>query len=128
MTHFVFVYGSLKMGLSNHRLLRGSRFIDFAKTDPEYTMISFGHFPAVMRGGTTAIHGEVYEVDDETLARLDQLEGHPHFYRREQIIIAGIKLTTYLLPDDYFTRQGRRGGIWEPNVPSGNWNAAEVLR
>jgi len=30
------------------------------------------------------VTGEVYSVDDATLKRLDQLEGHPDAYRREQ--------------------------------------------
>lgn len=31
------------------------------------------------------IHGEVYEVDEETLWDLDALEGHPFWYRREKV-------------------------------------------
>ena len=30
---------------------------------------------------------EVYEVDDWTFMMLDNLEGHPHYYNREQVII-----------------------------------------
>jgi len=48
-------------------------------------MFSLGSFPGVVRGGETAIEGEVYEVDAATLAGLDQLEGHPHFYRRTPV-------------------------------------------
>lgn len=33
-------------------------------------------------GLTTTIRGEVYEVDQPTLAELDRLEGHPVWYYR----------------------------------------------
>lgn len=33
------------------------------------------------------ISGELYEVDDQTLYKLDQLEGHPNWYQREQVEI-----------------------------------------
>lgn len=33
----------------------------------------------------TEIHGELYEVDDATLSRLDSLEGHPNWYERKPV-------------------------------------------
>jgi gamma-glutamylaminecyclotransferase len=36
---------------------------------------------------TSEIHGEVYRVDDLTLERLDQLEGHPDWYERKEVEI-----------------------------------------
>lgn len=76
--HKVFVYGSLLSGLGNHGLLTGSAFIGKAITPPEFTMLDLGAFPGVVHtieGGSTVI-GEVYEVDDMTLRRLDHLEGY----------------------------------------------------
>lgn len=78
----VFVYGSLMKGFGNHGLVEGSEFIGPAKTHPEFTMISYGFFPACLTEGDTAISGEVYDVTDGVLARLDRLEGHPTWYRR----------------------------------------------
>lgn len=84
--HLVFVFGSLKKGFGNHRLLQDSEFIEPAVTkDAAFKMVSYGGFPGMYHGGDTAIHGEVYEVDDETFQRLDRLEGHPNFYQREQV-------------------------------------------
>jgi gamma-glutamylaminecyclotransferase len=79
----VFVYGSLKKGFYNHGLLSESTFIDNAMTLPKYTMYDLGGYPAIVEMGDTPIFGEVYEVND--IVRLDRLEGHPKWYRREQI-------------------------------------------
>jgi gamma-glutamylcyclotransferase (GGCT)/AIG2-like uncharacterized protein YtfP len=81
----VFVYGTLLRGEPNHRLLTGARYVGPARTCPEFTLHDLGAFPGVVAGGTTAVIGEVYEVDAHTLERLDRLEGHPHLYGREEI-------------------------------------------
>ncbi len=84
----VFVYGSLMQGFGNHRLLAKSLDLGFAVTvDHDYAMLDLGAFPGVIEGDAelcnAAICGEVYFVDEPTLARLDRLEGHPTYYRRE---------------------------------------------
>lgn len=81
----IFVYGTLLHGEPNHGLLARARLVGPTWTAPLYRFVSLGGFPALLHGGKTSIAGEVYEVDEETLARLDRLEGHPRFYRRETI-------------------------------------------
>ncbi len=77
---YYFVYGTLKQGHGNNRILQQSstaKFIENAITEPNFTMISLGAFPGVVEGGSTAIHGEIWSVeDDETKRRLDSLEGY----------------------------------------------------
>ena len=83
MTHRVFVYGTLKSGFRNHYLLEGAEFFGGAATVPTYKMIENG-FPVIMpdlEGKPLA--GEIYTVDDETLARLDQLEREGSSYDRK---------------------------------------------
>jgi gamma-glutamylcyclotransferase (GGCT)/AIG2-like uncharacterized protein YtfP len=82
----VFVYGTLKRGHGNNRILANtdSKFIGTTKTDPKYTMVTLGSFPGVVQEGVTPIQGEVWEVDERTLeGPLDMLEGYPSFYDRE---------------------------------------------
>lgn len=81
----VFVYGSLMKGFGNHVLLKESTFVSSA-TLSGMLMYSLGGFPAILPRGkrTDIVYGEVYEVDDETLAALDRLEGHPRFYERQE--------------------------------------------
>lgn len=116
--HRVFVYGTLRRGQPNHQLLEKSEYIGSLKTPPKYTMLDLGAFPGVIEGGTTAIHGEVFEVDELTLRRLDMLEGHPSFYCRTRIEVGGVGTWIYLLP-------GARGRAYghgtRPPVRSGDW-------
>lgn len=80
----VFVYGTLRKGYGNHVFLEGSKFLGKAKTKEKYTMYARG-IPFVSHEPMVEITGEVYEVDDFTLNRLDTLEGHPNWYIREKV-------------------------------------------
>ncbi len=84
-TVIVAVYGSLKRGFYNHRLLERSRFMATG-TVAGFTMYSLGAFPMIVEG-TGSVAVELYEVDRQTLAALDRLEGFPSFYQR-QIVTA----------------------------------------
>jgi len=85
----IFVYGTLKSGFGNHCVLKkGSRFVCDAITDKPYLFLKHG-LPFVINDSddfkSVRVHGEVYEVTDETLEDLDILEGHPNFYERKPI-------------------------------------------
>lgn len=85
MMHHVAVYGSLKKGFGNHRLLRHSTYLGEEWVEG-WTMYHLGGFPAVAETENyDVVKVEVYLVDDETLGRLDGLEGYPHFYNRKEI-------------------------------------------
>lgn len=83
-THLVFVYGTLRRGGYNHRYLQETQCLGACRSAPAFTMLDLGPFPGVVRGGTTAIKGEVYCVDEAGLASLDELEGYPVDYTRER--------------------------------------------
>lgn len=88
--HRVFVYGSLKRGRHNNDILYDGRFIGERVTQDEtWVMRSLGGFPGVVKefhgGRSASIYGELYEVDDMTLARLDRLESNGQFYNRELV-------------------------------------------
>ena len=72
----LFVYGTLKRGHSNHGYLRGQQFLSMAMTQPRYRLHDLGGYPGMVlneRDGIS-IHGEIWDVDAECLARLDELE------------------------------------------------------
>src|SRR5262249_46638083 len=83
----VLVYGSLLRGEGNHHVLARARFVRAATTSAAFELYDLGYFPGLVAGGVTAVKGEVYDVDPETLERLDRLEGHPSFYRRRPIAL-----------------------------------------
>lgn len=81
----VFVYGTLKRGHHNHSVLGNSRLVGNWTTEPKYKMYDLGSFPGVVYPGDKSIKGEIFEVNDETMVRLDNLEGYPHLYGRFMI-------------------------------------------
>lgn len=88
---FIFVYGTLKREWWNNDVLRGSKFLGEFLTEPRYDLLMAGIIP-VMVDGEHMIRGELYHVEDEdVLADLDALEGHPHGYRRQPVRLRGFE-------------------------------------
>jgi gamma-glutamylaminecyclotransferase len=84
--HAVFVYGSLKKGFYNHAHLRGAHFVGPAVTCDAYTLFSLGKYPGLTKlPAQLCVAGELYQLTDSGLARLDQLEENGHEYLREII-------------------------------------------
>jgi gamma-glutamylaminecyclotransferase len=112
----VFVYGTLLFGEYNHRHLTGARLIGAATTPPAFHLHDLGPFPGLVAGGEHAVSGEVYAVDEATLAALDLLEDHPRFYRRTSIVLAdGANVETYLLTPEQVAGH--------PIISSASWRA-----
>lgn len=81
--HIVAAYGTLMSGYGNHTCLGNSKMLGKGKTEDKMIMTARG-IPYVSKVKKVSnISVEVYEVDEKTLQRLDHLEGHPIFYKRE---------------------------------------------
>jgi gamma-glutamylaminecyclotransferase len=81
--YLIFVYGTLKKGYSNHYFLDGAHFVDDAVTKDRYALYVSG-IPYLSKDEKISkIYGEVYEVDFDILKRVDMLEEHPGWYKRE---------------------------------------------
>jgi gamma-glutamylcyclotransferase (GGCT)/AIG2-like uncharacterized protein YtfP len=78
--HFVFVYGTLKTGFHNHYLLSSAKFIGKAVTKERGTLLEKGIPFFNDEKKTSLIHGEIFEVNENTLSRLDMLEGYDSDY------------------------------------------------
>lgn len=105
-------------GMRNHQYLEKSTLKGSVDTKPEYELVTNGSIPAA-KNGSEAIKGELYEVDDETLASLDVLEEvDADLYDREEIELPdGTKAIAYLGGGRMFASD-----TWE-HVPNGDWKA-----
>lgn len=77
---FLFVYGSLKRGQSNHARLQGARWEGEA-TLVGACLFDLGPFPMAV-AGEGEIQGELYALPSEDLAAIDAFEGAPRLYER----------------------------------------------
>jgi gamma-glutamylcyclotransferase (GGCT)/AIG2-like uncharacterized protein YtfP len=81
---FVGVYGTLKKGYSNHRLLENYTFIG-TELVKGFDLYDLGPFPGI-KLGDNQVFIEIYEVNDqEGLDRLDSLEGYPYLYDKTTV-------------------------------------------
>ena len=78
----LFVYGTLKRGHRNHRLLRNSTYLGNATTARRYSVIDVGFPVLILDPEGNRVRGELYEVDRETTISLDRLEGVGRMYNR----------------------------------------------
>ena len=116
MPKLVAVYGSLRKGLGNHRVIEGSEQLgtDVVKG---WEMFSLGGFPGI-KTGSGDIVVEVYKVVSEGIARnLDRLEGFSeqdsarNFYNKATISTAFGEAEIYTLEEGYHG----------DSVPDGDW-------
>jgi gamma-glutamylaminecyclotransferase len=113
----LFVYGSLLSGEDNHHHLTRSHRLGTCRTEPSYTLVDLGAYPALLEGGTTSVRGELYEVDQSTLMSLDAFEGHPDMYRRGLI-----RMTNGRSAIGYLLRQTELATGCS-TIASGDWKA-----
>ena len=87
----LFVYGTLKRGGQNFRLIADQQFLGAATTAPRYRVFDLGPHPGLIRDEVTglAVHGELFAVNECCLAELDEFEEVPGPFVRERIEVAG---------------------------------------
>lgn len=77
----IFVYGTLKRGFCREKYLTKQELIGEAITQPRYALVDCGDYPGLIcvddsdqQRLARSIHGELYEVDDHCLRKLDKVE------------------------------------------------------
>ncbi|MBI2376068.1 MAG: gamma-glutamylcyclotransferase [Deltaproteobacteria bacterium] len=109
----LFVYGSLLSGEHNHHVLGSAVLLGTRETLPEFELVDLGAYPALVRGGRTAVRGELYEVDPRALPALDSFEDEGEYVRVEVELTDGSTAEAYVF---------HAGGIEDrPRVTSGDW-------
>ena len=93
MQHTLFIYGTLMPGLRLEAEMHGARFVGPAHIAGR--LIDVGRYPGLLQGDGQ-VTGEVYEVDDAHLARLDEVEGvvpgdrnASQYWREEVTVLSG---------------------------------------
>ena len=82
--HLVFVYGTLRRGSAQSMSVRFpvSRFVAEAKVSG--SLYDLGAYPGLLvNESKSLVTGEVYEVDEETLNKLDEFESSSDYWRKQ---------------------------------------------
>jgi len=90
----VFVYGTLMNNCYNHeRYLKGQKYLGQAVL-VGYALYNLGSYPGIIPDEEEKVLGELYEIDQQILKRLDVLEGNGHLYIRHsaEVMIDDAKL------------------------------------
>ena len=126
----VFVYGSLKNGKGNHRLLANSKYLGRCYIEGKQRLLSLGGFPGLVKDDSLPMNrivGEVYQINDETLQALDWLEGHPRFYKREKVATPFKNAWAYYLPAEYLGKgYPDAGSCWHASPDEHEWMRGAV--
>ena len=88
--HLVFVYGTLRRGGAGAMSVRfpDSKFIVDAKVSG--SLYDLGAYPGLLLNESSSlVTGEVYEVDDEILKRLDDFEASSYYLRKQVEVSLG---------------------------------------
>ena len=117
--HRYFAYGTLKRNFYFHEKYLGgdkSNYKGKCIANPEFTLYTNG-MPHLVREMTDMpVKGELYEIDEDVLKSLDELEGHPVAFKREIIEVVDqsgdTKLAWAYLAPKYF---GGRTTSWRTN-------------
>lgn len=88
-TIYLFVYGTLKRGQPQNRLLEGEDFVGSVRTLPRYRLYANGQYPCLVEDEENGIcvEGELWRVRESTLEKLDKYEGVPDLYERRAVAI-----------------------------------------
>jgi gamma-glutamylcyclotransferase (GGCT)/AIG2-like uncharacterized protein YtfP len=109
----IFVYGTLRQGQPAHGLLQGAPLIARVTTEPRFTLVDMGEYPALVEGGSTAVAGEIYAIEPALLPELDRYEDAPELYERAERRIAGHDVWVYVLPGKH--------AVGRPVIASGDF-------
>lgn len=110
------VYGSLRNGFGNNRLLRNSEHLSTETISIPYRMISLGGFPGLIPSEENHdIVVEAWSVDKDTYRNVEYLEGWPSFYQKAVVKTSAGEGEVYVL-------ESKRYQSGYPSVESGDWS------
>ena len=120
----LFVYGSLKKGFDNNKLLeKSTKRLGKASTLGKFGMFedSFGNYPYLIKKPINQIVGELYEIQrKELLDKIDEFEGAPDYYQRKKIKVKthhGVNFAyAYIREDAQIPEHQTPLKVWDNNT------------
>lgn len=113
----MFVYGTLKKGYGNHILLKGAKYLGNAEING-FAIYNLGAYPGIKHETGFIVYGEVYEINEKILKKVDGLEGEGWLYLRETvdatIKASGVKMNVYTYVFNRAVKiENRLDKLWE---------------
>lgn len=124
-TNAVFTYGTLMRGQFAEYLMGNAEWGGHACLHG-YAMTDLGGFPGIGESASETALGEVWFVDDDTLARLDRYEGEGSLYIRRQVQVENSygRLDAYAYIDNGMPRGKLLREGWHARDDDDVWYAA----
>lgn len=115
--HQIFVYGTLRQGglRAMPQLFPTAKFVGRASVSG--SLYDLGDYPGLLLDESgSAVVGEVYEIDDEILRQLDEIEASSDYGRKQVEVSLGHDRTSCWIyaPDANFSSE-------RPLIASGDW-------
>ncbi|MBN2194306.1 MAG: gamma-glutamylcyclotransferase [Polyangiaceae bacterium] len=125
--HFLFAYGSLRVGEIDHHHLAEAELLGPIRTPPAYHLVELRQYPALVPGGRLEVVGELYRVPRAVLLRIDVVKEVPRLFNRVSILLAGgTTAEAYTMRLDQVPGMRRlRHGDWRERFVS-PWSRASV--
>ena len=100
-------------GRANELLGPEATFLRDAKTKPEFSLYEIDWYPGLTEAGSTAVAGEVWEINPQQWEKLDEYEGVPDDYLRKTITLEdGMLVQTYIYIGETKPARLIVGGDW----------------
>lgn len=123
MSERVFVFGTIRKDQPRHYLLGNAKFIDYAILEGFELYYIYNMFPGIVEGNGKVI-GEVYELSEDDLYKLDEAENAVSIKNIEIGLSRRVKVKVK-------TQSGQILDAWcyvfiqdiedSPKIPSGDW-------
>jgi gamma-glutamylcyclotransferase (GGCT)/AIG2-like uncharacterized protein YtfP len=128
--HLVFVYGTLRKNEHNHYLLKEATCITEQAWTRGVMYATICYYPVLTNLQERTVYGELYEVNETQLDRLDQLEGYKengnnNLYNR-------VKQTIHTDKGEYeayvYVMDRRDPQFFQERIESADWKVYQLIK